>query len=665
MHLLTPATPTVYSTTIGVTYKVLALTKLTEKALAPLRIFPNEQCRVEMDQSFKFFRLNFFTQVGAGGKGRSSCYHRFVERFPERKRITLSGSGDVVFDVGCTDISAQILKYVWPSNQISFSEHAELAHNFKLLTVERMRRTAMTVAEYKDSKTLPLHDYKFDPRLSCYQQVAAYNGCLNDGYALFMEQGTGKTFSAITIMDNLPPKQNGVAPRVIVVCPKNVRLNWVNELEEFSNYKNLKVTTLRGNELNRVKLITNAFRQEGEDASVLITSYGNLRQTQDVLCKAAFWDLAILDESHYIKTPTAGTTKAALLLRDRSKKRLVLTGTPVTNHPLDLWTQLEFTGEGNSGFHTWKAFKSYFGVFHKSEDNRYETLVGVQNQPFLKERLAAYSFMISKKEALPDLPEKLHDTVEVDMDKAQRKIYEDVATKLMHEIEAEENNGVAKQLIVNNVLVKMLRLAQITSGFVSYDQGHDEHERPLPPIIDRLDPNPKVEALVQLLEKKDDLHKTIVWACWVQDIKTISARLTVEGIKHHTYYGATSERAREEAVNSFNNDPDTKVFLGNQAAGATGINLRGYNYDDPDNSHTNCDQVVYYSQNWSSTLRSQSEDRAHRRGTRTAVQITDLCIPGTIDEEIRKRVLGKRKMALEVADLKEILTLALTLKENV
>lgn len=211
----------------------------------------------------------------------------------------------------------------------------------------------------------------------------------------------------------------------------------------------------------------------------------------------------------------------------------------------------------------------------------------------------------------------------------------------------------------------LLALLQISSGFVSYDQGHDENERPLPPIIDRLDPNPKVEALIELLKRKDDLHKTIVWACWVQDIKTISARLTVEGIKHVTYYGATSDPDREAAELDFNTDPATRVFLGNQAAGCTGINLRGYDYNDPDNSHTNCDQVVYYSQNWSSTLRSQSEDRAHRRGTRTAVQITDLCIPGTIDEEIRKRVLGKRKMALEIGDLKEILTLALTLKENV
>ena len=213
-------------------------------------------------------------------------------------------------------------------------------------------------------------------------------------------------------------------------------------------------------------------------------------RTTEAIYKMCKWDLGILDESHNIKTPNAAVTKAALKLRDRCDKRMCLTGTPVTNHPLDLWTQLEFLGHGYSGFHTWKAFKSYFGIYDQRE-NGFETLIGIQNKPFLKERLTAHSFIISKKEALPDLPDKTYDTVEVEMSEEQRKIYTDVASNILAELE--EETDTPQQLVVTNILTRMLRLAQITSGFVVYNQDYDENNDPLPRQIDRIDPNPKLE----------------------------------------------------------------------------------------------------------------------------------------------------------------------------
>ena len=120
------------------------------------------------------------------------------------------------------------------------------------------------------------------------------------------------------------------------------------------------------------------------------------------------------------------------------------------------------------------------------------------------------------------------------------------------------------------------------------------------------------------------------------------------------YDGDTNENDRIEAERAFNEDPDCTVLLGSQAAGGTGLNLLGYPPGD-ESVPTNCDHQVYFSQNWSPTQRSQSEDRPNRRGTRVPTRTTDLCVPGTVDEEIRTRVVEKIKTALEVSDVRKIL----------
>jgi len=266
--------------------------------------------------------------------------------------------------------------------------------------------------------------------------------------------------------------------------------------------------------------------------------------------------------------------------------------------------------------------------------------------------------MIMKREAMPELPEKLYGIHEVSMTLQQRDIYLQLQRKLVAEVkqwEEDVESGRKKYISATHVLTKMLRLAQVTSGFLSFDaELSEDGESLLPRQIDRLDPNPKIEAIVEILKDKKPEQKTIIWACWVQDIKTILARLKLENIDAVGYWGGTKEADREEAIRRFNGDPRCKVFVGNPGAGGVGINLRGYHPDDPE-CNTNCDMVIYFSQDWSPTKRSQSEDRAHRRGTRTNVTYIDLVVPGTIDEEIRARVIKKREHALTVQDVRGIM----------
>ena len=211
-----------------------------------------------------------------------------------------------------------------------------------------------------------------------------------------------------------------------------------------------------------------------------------------------------------------------------------------------------------------------------------------------------------------------------------------------------------KAMTVNNILTQMLRLAQITSGFITWDAELDADGNPLSRSVEAFPMNQKLDRLVDLIKENGE-GKIFVWATFVFDIRAIAARLELEGIKAVTFYGGTSEADRAEAERQFNFEPSCKVFIGNPAAGGTGLNLLGYPPGD-DTATTFCDRVIYYSQNWSMVQRAQSEDRCHRRGTKQQVRITDLCCPNTIDEEIRDRVVLKRARALEITDLRDILS---------
>jgi hypothetical protein len=446
--------------------------------------------------------------------------------------------------------------------------------------------------------------------------------------------------------------------RALIIAPKNVRVNWRNEIMRFAVTPG-RVTVVRGGAIERTKLLIEAFAGDDPECewTIVIASYESVMRSWEAF-QMIKWDLCVLDESHYIKATTSKRTKRMLELRNLCEQRMCLTGTPITNSLFDLWSQFEFLGEGWSGFQSYSAFRSYYGKYVKHAGRGGNKLTGYKNVPLIRERLARMAFMITKAEAMPDLPQKTYDIVEVEMTAEQMELYEKVQTQLAIEAADEMASDKPRQLVVTNILTKLLRLAQITSGFISWDPVHgDDGEVLQPRTVDRIDPNPKLEALVELLKDKDENSKTLIWACWVQDIKSIVARLQLEGIDAVAYYGGTSDDERDSAVRRFNEDPNCKVFIGNAAAGGVGLNLLGYDYWNGANAKlsTNADHVVYYSQNWSMVHRSQSEDRNHRMGVRVSVRYTDLCVPETIDEEIRARVLDKKISAATIQDVRTIM----------
>jgi SNF2 family DNA or RNA helicase len=633
------------------------------------------------DKALTHFIAEFYNpEPSAPGQKRYPCSETrtWAAKFPESKHIVKNHS-TLSYELPITDMVVERINACIPRSNITFADiETQLMYERVLLRGIEADKAAEIYADFKHNNKVPDHKFVFSSEfpLAGFQQVGLVNSLQTDAYALFMEQGTGKTPIGVAMVCNEAEKHFAKLNRMyrsIIVCPKNVRTNWENEFQKFATTSG-KVTILQGTWFNRVHQLIKAFIQEDDcKYTVVVCSYETLSQSWKAIeavvkmMPGAKWDLALLDESHYIKNGLTKRFKYAKLLRDMSIRKSILTGTPITNTALDLYTQLEFLGQGYSGFYDYKYFRAFFARHRMDQATGREVYDGLQNVPFMQERLARYTYIVRQTEVQKDLPDRVYDTIEVEMTDYQKSVYERIRDEMLIEIESQLSSSENKMMTINNVLTRLLKLAQVTSGFISYSQVLDEMTGELltPASIDRLDPDPKLEELVELLKAKKPEEKTIVWSCWVPNIKTIAARLKIEGIDCVTFYGDTNDNDRADAVYRFNCVPECKVFIGNPGAGGTGLNLIGYPPEGheiyrqtgktPDDWETNCNHVIYYSQDWSMVKRSQSEKRAHRRGTRGPVRITDLVVPHTVDTEIRAAVLDKTTRALEISDLRKIL----------
>lgn len=658
------------------------LCKATETTLKPIDILDTDFLVVNIDDEAKEFEFqlrslepidpylddleNMETWEKSGviykssrkGIGRSVI--NSFRRIPERRE---GGYGR--YFCACTDFTAIVIYHIWPKERIIFeSEDARLMYRFLVKRFISQSHSAKMAADFKVNQIVPdmPKDYIEHPELPLagYQKVGLLTTLEQEASALFMEQGTGKTPVVVNRINLESARKRAgrygkpTMYRALILCPKQVRKNWEREFERFSVVPG-KVASIRGGQLKRQRELIDTIRDEKDCCwGAAIMSIDSLSNSWESIRRIPF-DLVVIDESHFIK---GGRTNRAqychkMAAMPNVKQRCILTGTPIANSVMDLWAQFEFLGEGLSGFHKFKNFKAFHGQYKKvgKGQSSIQKLVGIKGVPLLQERLSRLSFMVTKKEANLGLPDKVYDLYETEMTPQQKVIYESLATKLMAEIEeglADDNSKVT----VDHILTKLLRLAQVCSGFVKPDDGE---------LMTIPGGNPKLDAVVEMLrdtEREDPTSKTIIWACFIADQKAISERLEAEGIKYTGWHSCLKNGtgSPEKASDVFNLEPDCKVIIGNPASGAEGLNLLGYDFASKvPELDTSCNHEIFFSCNWSAVKRSQAEDRAHRRGTRGPVRITDLVIPGTIDEEIRARVLSKRQTALMIQDIRDIL----------
>lgn len=642
------------------------LSKATRRELSPLdRLKKDDYLEIWMEDEKFAIRPIIIRDGEILSSGWPSWQaNNFCHRIPEMKKERN------YFLVGATDFTAIMINTCWPKDKLHFrGDESRIMYRYLLQRFLMQTSRANIQAQFKLNGIVPKmpDDYDEHPEYpqSDYQKTAMAMAINQEATALFMDRGTGKTCVGINRIC-LEAKRMDRMMRIIIVCPKKARYNWQKEFEKFTTVPG-KVTILKGGKVRRIRLLTHAVRTEEDcEYTAIIIPYDTLASDIEILQKIPF-DLAISDESHYFKGRNTNRWTAMQMLRGISKQRMIFTGTPIANNIFDLWTQLEFLGKGLSGFTSFEQYRKFHGKFEEpvqgASGSGVSRLIGIEHIPLVKERLSRLTFSITKEEAGLGLPDKVCDYYEVDMSPKQQDFYTQLVDELAIEIATDMVDS--DVLTANHILTKLLRLEQICSGFVKWDAVFDfTGELKREARIEQIDEqNPKLEAIIDMLKEDfgdDPNAKTIIWATFVEDIRAICERLEQEDIKYVSYYGKNNEKTNQESEFAFNNDNEVRVFIGNPKSAGDSINLLGYNPEKGGRCYAN--HEIYFSMNWSMIEREQSEDRAHRRGTKMPVRITDLVVPSSIDTEIRDRVQNKVIAAESLQDIQGILHRVLNLE---
>jgi SNF2 family DNA or RNA helicase len=472
-----------------------------------------------------------------------------------------------------------------------------------------------------------MRDYKFKTKPFDHQMTALKDSWAADYYALFMEMGTGKSKVAIDTIGALyKAKQINAA---LILAPKGVYDNWVQGEIPTHLPDDIKRSVVRWTpstsktfQESMKALVYDAF--DGIKIFVMnIEALSTPRGTQVAyafLCKNPA-NIMVVDESTTIKNRKATRTKNILMLAKDAKYKRILTGSPVTKSPMDLFSQCSFLSPDALGFNSYYSFQNRYALVQKRTmgSRAFQEIVGYRRLDELNLKLDSFSNRILKEHCL-DLPDKMYIRRDVALTDEQKRVYTQMKKLALAKLE----NG--ELATTSSVLTQIMRLQQICCGFLQPDDGE----------IELLDNN----RLKELLEITDELQgKAIIWATYTHDIQQVSSalrdRFGPEAVA--TYYGATPQDERQEIVNKFQDkDSPLRFFVGQPRTGGYGITLTAAN------------TMIYYSNSYDLEIRLQSEDRAHRIGQENKVTYIDLVSPNTIDEKILKALRGKIDLAGKV-----------------
>jgi SNF2 family DNA or RNA helicase len=329
--------------------------------------------------------------------------------------------------------------------------------------------------------------------------------------------------------------------------------------------------------------------------------------------------LMAVDESTTIKNPDAKRTKNICNLSILSKYRRILTGSPVTKSPLDLYKQCDFLKEELLGHGSYYTFRTRYAIMKTANfgGKSIQIVVGYKNLDELSEKLRPFSYRVLKDDCL-DLPDKIYMKRTVQLSSEQKKVYEQ-----MKQMALAEMNG--KMMSTATVLTQLMRLHQITCGHFTADDGS----------IQKIKSN-RLDELMDVLEEIEG--KVVIWAHYQNDVETIVEHLKKKYGDNSIvdYYGRTRPENRQSNIDKFQKDEGCRFFIGTPATGGYGITL------------TQASNVIYYSNGYDLEKRMQSEDRAHRIGQKKSVTYVDMIADDTVDEKIVKSLRKKVNIATQI-----------------
>jgi SNF2 family DNA or RNA helicase len=469
-------------------------------------------------------------------------------------------------------------------------------------------------------------NYKFKTKPYAHQLTALEKSWDKTEYGYFMEMGTGKSKVLVDNMAMLYDK--GRINGALIIAPKGVYNNWFTQeipTHLVSHIQPTMVLWTASTSKTKDKEYQSLF-ETGHDLHILIMNVEALSTKKGLDFAAKFMSchktMLAVDESTTIKNPTAKRTKSILQLGKQAEYRRILTGSPVTKSPLDLYTQCAFLDEFLLGFNSFYAFRNRYA--HMVERNfggrRVQLIASYQRLDELSDNIKKFSYRVLKEDCL-DLPDKIYTKREVELTEEQSKAYATMKSAALALLKG-------KMATAPHVLTQMMRLHQITCGHLKNDDGTTTKLK-----------NNRMKELLGLLEEVEG--KVIIWANYIYDIENIVENISeVYGNDSIVqYYGAIGTEDRATAIKKFQ-DPDSKVrfFVGNPQTAGYGITL------------TAASNVVYYSNGYDLEKRLQSEDRAHRIGQKKSVTYIDLIAPKTVDEKIVKALRKKMSIANTIMD---------------
>ena len=415
--------------------------------------------------------------------------------------------------------------------------------------------------------------FEFFKTLSDYQ----FGGILAD------EMGLGKTIQTIAFLLSNKDKKS------IVITPTALIYNWKNELEKFA--PTLKVGLLHAAKSEREKILDNI-----DNYDVILTTYTTYKNDIDKYKNINF-DYCIIDEAQNIKNPDAIITKA--IKNVNAKAKFALTGTPIENNLMELWSIFDFIMPGY--LYNKSKFKSIFV-------NNDKNIIELKNliKPFILRR--------TKKEVITELPDKIEQKIIIDLEKEHKRAYKGYVNLITRKIK--ENNQ--DNITVFSYLTKLRQLCLSPELMVKNYQGK----------------NSKLDVLINIINDSSD-EKILVFSQFTKVLEVIGKRLNEENISYSYLDGKTSAKDRVKLVEEFNTN-NNKVFLISLKAGGTGLNL------------TSANIVVHFDPWWNPAVEDQASDRAHRIGQKNVVNVIKLIAKGTAEERVINLQETKKELIEDV-----------------
>lgn len=417
---------------------------------------------------------------------------------------------------------------------------------------------------------------------------------------LAFEQGLGKTLVAIDGFRRL--RERGAAERMLVVCPNSLKRNWTAEIARFA--PGLTAAIVEGTAKARRAQFA------AVSAAVVITSYETARaEVTSLLALLGRGEtVLVLDESHATKNWNSYTSTAARHLAPFCKYRWLLSGTPVTNSPADLYTQIDIITAGAKPLGSMESFLAdmEFGSAARREE--------------LRARAGKFILRRTKEQCL-DLPDKVFVDVRVELPAWQRAMYDDVRDKMVAELRA--MSGEEYKVFASTALVRLTRLAQIASNPALVAPA----ETRTPGKWAELD-----HVLRDMFSEPG--RKAILWSSYVETIEALAHRYAEHGSV--MLYGGVEAAERQGIAGQFQTDPGTRLMVANPAAAGTGFTLTAAAY------------TIYETLSWRYDFYAQSQDRNHRIGQTRSVTYVRLIAADTIEEAIIAALERKAAMAGEL-----------------